>query len=68
MGELIFLAQDSSEGGYYAKALGQSIFCEADTISELKINVVDAVKCHFETDKLPKIIRMRTIKDELIIL
>ena len=68
MEELIFLVQDSPEGGYEAKALGESIFCEADTIYELKINLVDAVKCHFDTDKLPKIIRMHITKDELITL
>lgn len=66
MEEIIFLVQDSPEGGYEAKALGESIFCEADSIEELKINLVDAVKCHFETNKLPKIIRLHITKDELI--
>lgn len=66
MEEIIFLVQDSIEGGYEAKALGESIFCEADTIDELKINLVDAVKCHFDLDKLPKIIRLHITKDELI--
>lgn len=66
MEEIIFLVQDSSEGGYEAKALGESIFCEADSIEELKINLVDAVKCHFEANNLPKIIRLHITKDELI--
>ena len=66
MEEIIFLVQDSPEGGFEAKALGESIFCEADTIDELKINLVDAVKCHFELGNLPKIIRLHITKDELI--
>ena len=68
MEEIIFLVQDSPEGGFEAKALGESIFCEADTIQELKENLKDAVKCHFDTDKLPKIIRLHITKDELITL
>ena len=68
MVELLFLVQNSPEGGYNGKAIGQSIFCEGNTVSELKINLVDAVKCHFEITNLPKMIRMRIIKDELIIL
>ena len=35
--EVIFLVQDSPEGGYEAKALGYSIFTEADTLDELKL-------------------------------
>ena len=66
MEEIIFLVQDSPEGGFEAKALGESIFCEGDTIDELKVNLVDAVKCHFESDNLPKIIRLHITKDELI--
>ena len=66
MEEIIFLVQDSPEGGFEAKALGESIFCEADSIEGLKVNLVDAVKCHFELDKLPKIIRLHITKDELI--
>ncbi|MFL5753466.1 MAG: 2-oxoisovalerate dehydrogenase [Bacteroidia bacterium] len=68
MEEIIFLVQDSPEGGFEAKALGESIFCEGDTIDELKENLKDAVKCHFDFDKLPKIIRLHITKDELITL
>ena len=66
MEELIFLVQDSPEGGFEAKALGESIFCEVDTIDELKLSLVDAVKCHFDSDNLSKIIRLHITKDELI--
>lgn len=56
--ELIFLVEEALEGGYTAKALGESIFTEANTLSELKKMVKDAVKCHFEKGKAPKIIRL----------
>jgi hypothetical protein len=39
--------QESPEGGYQARALGFSIFTEADTLEELK-TIRDAVSCHFE--------------------
>ncbi|MBP7533953.1 MAG: hypothetical protein KA783_05875 [Chitinophagales bacterium] len=51
--ELIFLIQEAPEGGYTAQALGQSIFTEADTYAELKIQIADAVRCHFDEHELP---------------
>jgi hypothetical protein len=68
MNEIFFLVEEAPEGGYTAKALGESIFTEADTISALKEEIKDAVKCHFELDKLPKIIRLHTVKEEILTL
>jgi hypothetical protein len=34
--EIIFVIEESAEGGYEAKALGHSIFTEADTYEEIK--------------------------------
>ena len=34
--EIIFAVQESPEGGYEAKALGYSIYTQADTLDELK--------------------------------
>lgn len=50
--ELIFLIQEAPEGGYTAEALGQAIFTEADTYAELKIQIADAVRCHFEPNEM----------------
>ncbi len=47
MDEIIFLVEESAEGGYTANALNASIFTEAETMSNLKNMVKDAVKCHF---------------------
>jgi hypothetical protein len=41
MSELLFIIEDSDEGGYSARALGHSIFTEADTMNELKSNIKD---------------------------
>lgn len=37
MNEIIFIVEDSPEGGYEARALGHSIFTEAETIDELPL-------------------------------
>lgn len=46
--ELIFEIRDAEEGGYYARAVGQGIFTEADTWEELRANLLEAVSLHFE--------------------
>jgi predicted RNase H-like HicB family nuclease len=66
MKEIIFLVEDALEGGFTAKALGESIFTEADTIDELRQNVKEAVECHFEEVDMPKLIRLHMVKEELI--
>ncbi len=66
MDELIFLVEEAPEGGYTARALGASIFTEADTLRELHEQVRDAVRCHFEDGKAPKVIRLHFVRDEVI--
>ena len=55
--EIIFLVEESHEGGVEAKALGHSIFTEAENIDDLKGMVRDAVSCHFGEDNKPAMIR-----------
>lgn len=50
--EIIFLVEDSDEGGYEAKALGYAIFTEAEDLADLRLNMKEAVKCHFEENEL----------------
>jgi len=59
MKEIIFTVEESAEGGYEAKALGHSIFTEADTIEELREAVRDAVRAHFEEKDMPNLIIKR---------
>ena len=58
MNEIIFLVEEAPEGGYTARALGESIFTDADSLDELHANVRDAVRCHFDEGKSPKILRL----------
>lgn len=64
--EIIFSVKESPEGGYEASALGYSIYTEADTIEELKDMVKDAVRCHFDGDDRPSVIRLHMVRDEVI--
>ncbi len=64
--EIIFLVEESPEGGYEARALGHSIFTQADTFNELKTMVQDAVACHFESAECPRVIRLQLVKEEVL--
>ena len=66
MNEIIFLVEEALEGGYTAKALGQSIFTEGDTMEEIKGNIRETVECHFDEVNKPKLIRLHLIKEEVI--
>jgi predicted RNase H-like HicB family nuclease len=66
MKEVFFVVEDALEGGFTAKALGESIFTEADTLEELRLNVREAVECHFDADKMPQLIRLHMVKEEII--
>jgi len=66
MDELIFLVENSPEGGYTARALGESIFTEAEDLSDLREQVRDAVRCHFDDGQGPKIIRLHFVREEVI--
>ena len=66
MNEIIFMVEDAPEGGYVARALGQSIVTEADSLAELHANVRDAVRCHFEEGQAPKIVRLHFVREEVI--
>ncbi len=67
MSEIVFLVEEAAEGGFTAKALGESIITEADDLAELRSNVRDAVQCHFEIEaQRPKVIRLHFVRDEVI--
>ena len=64
--EIIFLVEESPEGGYEAKALGQSIFTQAESMEDLRAMVRDAVHCHFEEHERPRMIRLHLVREEVI--
>jgi hypothetical protein len=66
MSEIVFLVEDAAEGGLTARALGHSIYTEADTYEALRAQVRDAVHCHFDEGDRPLIIRLHYVKDEVL--
>jgi len=61
-----FLVEDAPEGGYVARAIGESIVTEADDTAGLHSPVRDAVQCHFEDGKAPKLIRLHLVRGKMI--
>jgi hypothetical protein len=66
MNEILFIVEEAPEGGLTARALGESIFTEADDEASLHQQVRDAVHCHFEEGKTPKIIRLHFTREEVL--
>jgi len=54
--EIIFTVEESREGGFEARALGHDIFTQAETFEELKAEIEDAVRCHFDDDDTKRIV------------
>lgn len=65
MNEIIFLVEPAIEGGYTARALGESIYTEADDLDALREQLRDAVECHFENAEKPKLIRLHFVREEV---
>lgn len=66
MQELIFMVREAEEGGYTARALGESIFTEADDMDSLRRNIRDAIECHFDEGQAPQIVRLHIVRDEVL--
>jgi hypothetical protein len=64
--EVLFLVEDAPEGGYTARALGHSIFTEADSWDDLVSAIRDAVQCHFDEENLPDLIRLDVVCEEIV--
>ena len=64
--EIIFEVIESPEGGYEARALGHSIFTQGDDWAELKGMAREAVLCHFDEEKAPRVIRLHLVREEAI--
>ena len=67
MNEIVFLVEEDPEGGYTARALGESVFTEGETEEELKDNVRDALRCHYDSEAdIPQMIRLHFVRDQII--
>ena len=63
--EIIFAVEEAPEGGFVARALGHSVFTEADDLEALRAAVRDAVRCHFDDADRPKVIRLHFVREEV---
>jgi len=64
--EIVFVVEHAPEGGFTARAVGESIFTEADDLAQLHERAREAVRCHFDEGKAPKLIRLHYVRDEVI--
>ena len=64
MKEIVFIVEESQDGGYFARAVNQSIITQGETMEELRNMISDAVRCHFEEDEMPKLIHLHVTHDE----
>jgi len=64
--EIIFVVEEAPEGGYTARALGESIVTQAESVADLHSRVREAVHCHFDEGAAPKVIRLHFVRDEVI--
>ncbi len=66
MSEIGFVVEEAPEGGFTARAVGESIFTEAEDLARLHERAREAMRCHFEEGKAPKLIRLHYVRDEVI--
>jgi predicted RNase H-like HicB family nuclease len=66
MKEIVFEVVQESDGGFYAEALGENIFTQADSWEELRANAREAVHAYFFDSPAPASIRLRLVRDEVL--
>ncbi len=60
MSGIIFEVREADEGGFWACALGHSIFTQGEDGDDLRTMVKDAVACHFvDGPRFPKVFRLQ---------
>ena len=68
MEEIVFdVREDEDDGGYLACALGCAIRTQADTLEDLRRNILDAVDCYFDDpEQVPRVIRTHGVIEEVL--
>jgi len=66
MDELVFEVTQEGDGGFVAEALGESIFTQADTWTELRTQVREAVTAFYFDRPAPKRVRLHLVRDEML--
>jgi len=67
MSEIVFFVEeDAVDGGWVARAPGEGITTQGDTLDELKAMIRDALRCHFDDEaEIPPLIRLHFAHDEV---
>jgi len=65
MDEITFEVEETEEG-FVARAIGRAIFTQADSLEELRKMIIDAVRCHFDEEEMPRVIRLRIVRQEVL--
>lgn len=66
--EIVFLIEESLDGGFEAKAVGYPIFTAGENEDEVRKNILEAVRCHFDETEMPSFINIRFLREEQIAL
>jgi hypothetical protein len=63
--EITFIVREAEEGGFYAEAIEQAIFCEGETMEGLKQNIKSGIECFYNGINQPKFVHLHFSKDEV---
>jgi hypothetical protein len=66
MDELVFEVVQEADGGYCVECLTESIFTQADSWDELRLNVREAVNAFYFDGSAPASIRLHFVRDEVL--
>lgn len=66
MKELVFEVTQEEDGGFCARAVGETIFTQSDTWDELRAMVLDVTKRYFYDSEPPEQIRLHLLPDEVL--
>ncbi|HUD22878.1 MAG TPA: hypothetical protein VMQ60_08555 [Acidobacteriaceae bacterium] len=66
MKEIVFEIAQDADGGFTAESIGESIFTQADSWEELRVNVREAVQAFYFDSVPPAAIRLRLVRDEVL--
>ena len=59
MSDIVFRVEEAPDGCYTARAVGHSIFTEADTFEELREMAREAVLTHFDPTDAARLVSIR---------
>ena len=68
MKEIVFIVEESQDGGYFARAVSHSIFTQGETMEELRTLISDAIRCHFVDEEMPTYVHLHVTREETFVL